>query len=36
MKENSLYDKKSLRAIYGKKADFKEIAKDCVAFCNAE
>lgn len=36
MKENSLYDKKSLRAIYGRKADFKEIAKDCVAFCNAE
>ena len=36
MRENSIYDKKSLRAICGNKSDFKEIAKDCVAFCNAE
>jgi ATP-dependent DNA helicase RecG len=36
MKENSLYDKKSLRAICGKNADFDEIAKDCVAFSNAQ
>lgn len=36
MKENSIYDKKSLRAIQGKKADFDEVAKDCVAFSNAE
>ena len=36
MIENSLYDRKSLRAIYGPKADFKEIAKDCVAFANAQ
>ncbi len=36
MKENSLYDKKSLRAIYGKQADYNEIAKDCIAFCNAQ
>jgi len=36
MKENSIYDKKSLRAIKGKNADFEEIAKDCVAFSNAE
>lgn len=36
MKENSLYDKKSIRSILGKNPDFKEIAKDCVAFSNAE
>ena len=36
MKENSLYDKKSLRAIHGPKANFKEIAKDCVGFANAQ
>ncbi len=36
MKENSLYDRKSLRAIYGPKANFKEIAKDCVGFANAQ
>lgn len=36
MKENSIYDKKSLRAISGKTADFGELAKDCVAFSNAE
>ena len=36
MKENSLYDKKSLRSVSGKTADFGELAKDCVAFSNAE
>lgn len=35
MKENSLYDKKSLREITGKNADWNEVAKDCVAFSNA-
>ena len=36
MRENSLYDKKSLRAIHGSKANFKEIAKNCVGFANAQ
>ena len=36
MKENSIYDKKSLRTVWGKHADFNELAKDCVAFSNAE
>lgn len=36
MKENSIYDKKSLRTVVGKNADFNELAKDCVAFSNAE
>ena len=36
MKENSLYDKKSLREITGKSADWNEVAKDCVAFSNAQ
>lgn len=36
MKENSLYDKKSIREIMGKSADWNEVAKDCVAFSNAE
>ena len=36
MKENSIYDKKSLRSVTGKTADFGELAKDCVAFSNAE
>lgn len=36
MKENSLYDKKSLRIVVGKTADFAELAKDCVAFSNAQ
>lgn len=36
MKENSLYDKKSIRAVLGKGADFNELAKDCVAFSNAQ
>jgi len=36
MKENQTYDQKSLRAVSGSKADFDEIAKDCVAFANRE
>ena len=36
MKENSLYDKKSLKTVEGKTADFPELAKDCVAFSNAQ
>ncbi len=36
MEENSLYDKKSLREITGKNADWNEVAKDCVAFSNAQ
>ena len=36
MKENSLYDKKSIREITGKNADWNEVAKDCVAFSNAQ
>jgi len=36
MKENSIYDKKSLRTVIGKSANFTELAKDCVAFSNAE
>ena len=36
MKENQTYDRKSLRAVMGKTADFDEIAKDCVAFANRE
>lgn len=34
--ENSLYDKKSLRTVTGSKADFSELAKDCVAFANSK
>lgn len=36
MKENSLYDKKSIREITGKSADWDEVVKDCVAFSNAQ
>lgn len=36
MKENSLYDAKSLREITGKTANWNEVAKDCVAFSNAQ
>ncbi len=36
MEENSLYDKKSLREITGKNVDWNEVAKDCVAFSNAQ
>ena len=35
MKENSLFDKKSLKIIKGKTADWEELAKDCVCFANA-
>lgn len=34
--EGQLIDKKSLRAVTGKSADFTELAKDCVAFANAQ
>lgn len=34
--EGQMFDKKSLRAVTGKSADFGEIAKDCVAFANAQ
>ena len=36
MIENTLYDKKSLRTVIGKTANFDELAKDCVAFANAQ
>lgn len=36
MKEGLEYDKKSLRTVMGKTADFKELARDCVAFANAK
>lgn len=36
MKENSLYDKKSIREITGKNPDWNEVSKDCVAFSNAQ
>lgn len=36
MKESQTYDKKSLRAVTDKTADFDEIAKDCVAFANRD
>ena len=36
MIENTLYDKKSIRTVVGKTADFDELAKDCVAFANAQ
>ncbi len=35
MKENSILDKKSLSIIEGKKANWKELAKDCVCFANS-
>ncbi|SHF67817.1 ATP-dependent DNA helicase RecG [Salegentibacter echinorum] len=35
MKENSLFDKKSLKIIQGPTASWKELAKDCVCFANA-
>lgn len=35
MTEGQLSDKKSLKTITGKTADFEELAKDCVAFANA-
>jgi ATP-dependent DNA helicase RecG len=33
--EGQILDRKSLRSVVGKTADFDEIAKDCVAFANA-
>lgn len=33
--EGQLLDKKSLRVVTGKSADWSELAKDCVAFANA-
>jgi ATP-dependent DNA helicase RecG len=33
--EGQLLDRKSLRAVIGKTADWNEIAKDCIAFANA-
>jgi len=36
MRENSLYDKKSIREITGKNPNWNEVAKDCVAFSNAQ
>ena len=35
MEENSKFDKKSIRTVIGKTANFGELAKDCVAFANA-
>ena len=35
MEENSKFDKKSLKTVVGKTANFGELAKDCVAFANA-
>lgn len=34
MKENAYIEKKRLDAVMGKKADWKELAKDCVCFAN--
>jgi len=33
--EGQLLDKKSLRAVTGKSAEWNEVAKDCVAFANS-
>ena len=35
MEENAKYDKKSLKLVQGKTRNFGELAKDCVAFANA-
>ncbi len=35
MNENQYLDKKSIRAVIGKSADWSELAKDCVCFANA-
>ena len=35
MQENTKYDKKSLKLVSGKSANFAELAKDCVAFANS-
>lgn len=34
MEENAKYDKKSLKTVQGKTANYGELAKDCVAFAN--
>lgn len=34
MEENLINDKKSLKIITGKTADWQELAKDCVCFAN--
>lgn len=34
MEENSKFDKKSIKTVLGKTANFGELAKDCVAFAN--
>ena len=36
MEECTTYDKKSIKMVMGKSADFAELAKDCVAFANAK
>ena len=36
MEESTTYDKKSLKTVQGRTADFTELAKDCVAFANAK
>lgn len=36
MEEGTLYDRKSLKTVWGKTADFEELAKDCVAFANSK
>lgn len=33
--EGQLFDRKSLRTVTGESADFRELARDCVAFANA-
>lgn len=35
MEENINHDKKSIKSVTGKRADFGELAKDCVAFANS-
>jgi len=35
-REGQLFDKKSLRVITGRSANWKELVKDCIAFANAE
>jgi ATP-dependent DNA helicase RecG len=34
MEENLINDKKSLKIVTGKTADWQELAKDCVCFAN--
>lgn len=36
MEECTIFDKKSLRTVIGKSANFDELAKDCVAFANSK